>query len=358
MAKSRVSFVDSVVKNQVVGSLINHVALVIDGSSSMQSLSGAVVNFADQLVSQLAAKSKETDQETRISLYVFEDRGDIKCHTYDKDVLRMPSLKGLYRTVGMTPLIDATLLSIEDLSKTATLYGDHAFLVYVLTDGGENASKAKALDLQRRVAVCGENWTLACFVPGVNEKKAAETFGFPPANVQIWETSAKGFAEMERTVAKTVNSYYTMRSSGIRGSRNLFSMDLGGLTKTQVVKKLTPLHFGQYRLMEVEKTNLRRGEDGVQISAFIESRLNRPYRLGEGYYQLVKRETVQPQKAVAIYDRKKAELYVGPQAREVLGLPDYDVKVAPEAHPNFDIFIQSTSTNRKLLVGQKLVVIS
>ena len=45
-------------------------------------------------------------------------------------------------------------------------------------------------------------------------------------------------------------------------------------------------------------------------------------------------------------------------ARQLLGLPDYEVKVSPTSHPNYDLFIQSTSVNRKLLAGQRVMVLS
>lgn len=330
--------------------LINHVALVVDGSGSMSHLSEQVVTIGDQLVTRLAEKSTETDQETRISLYVFEGQGAIRCHTYDKDVLRMPSLRGLYQARNDTPLIDATLKAIEDLSQTATLYGDHAFLVYVLTDGQENASRATARDLAQRIGALDDNWTLVCFVPTARESRTAAYYGFPAENVQIWEVSARGMRDVGTLLDKTVSTYYSMRSQGVRGSRNLFQLDVAGLTAGTLARKLTPLGYGQYRLYEVT--------ENVPIAEFVETKLKRPYRLGEGYYQLIKSEKIQAQKQVAIYDRTKGALYVGDAARQILGLPEREVKVQPEQHVNFDIFVQSTSVNRKLLAGQKLVILS
>ena len=90
----------------------------------------------------------------------------------------------------------------------------------------------------------------------------------------------------------------------------------------------------------------------------MESKLKRAYRLGEGYYELVKSEKIQSKKQVAIFDRKRSELYTGAAARQLLGLPDQEVKVAPGYHKDFDIFVQSTSINRKLIAGQKLIVMS
>lgn len=86
---------------------INHVALVLDASSSMRRLSHKVVEVADQQIAYLARRSQELDQETRVTVYVFADQ--VECVIYDKDVLRMPSLKQMYRVGGMTALLAATL---------------------------------------------------------------------------------------------------------------------------------------------------------------------------------------------------------------------------------------------------------
>lgn len=88
---------------------INHVALVLDASSSMSRLSGKVIEVADQQIAYLARRSRELDQETRVTVYVFANK--VECVIYDKDVLRMPSLKQLYRVGGMTALLAATLTS-------------------------------------------------------------------------------------------------------------------------------------------------------------------------------------------------------------------------------------------------------
>lgn len=94
------------------------------------------------------------------------------------------------------------------------------------------------------------------------------------------------------------------------------------------------------------------------IAPFVEGKLNRPYRLGEAFYQLTVPVKVQATKQVVLQDRKTRQLFAGKQARTLLGLPEAEVRVAPDQHPDYDIFIQSTSVNRKLLAGQKIVVLS
>jgi hypothetical protein len=90
------------------------------------------------------------------------------------------------------------------------------------------------------------------------------------------------------------------------------------------------------------------------IQPFVENKIGF-YHPGSAYYQLMKKEKVQFHKAIAIVDKATQKVYAGPQARQVLGLPDLDVTVVPGNHGNYDIFVQSTSNNRKLPRGTKLL---
>ncbi len=54
----------------------------------------------------------------------------------------------------------------------------------------------------------------------------------------------------------------------------------------------------------------------------------------------------------AIRDKKTNAIYGGDAALQALGLPSYGTcRLAPGSHPAFDIFVQSTSVNRKLPAG-------
>lgn len=347
--------------------LINHVALLLDASSSMSPHSQTVVEVADALVRELATKSQELDQETRISVYTFNDYKFDNIF-YDKDVLRLPSLKGRYIARGCTPLIASTTNVIADLEKTATLYGDHAFLLYVLTDGQEtqyshhNGGSGRIAELRERIRRLPENWTLATFVPDREAVRAAEAFGFEGGNIALWNPTGK-MEEVGRKITDTTRSFMTQRSLGVRGSRSIF-VDAEKLTDT-AVKSLDSLRPGQYRIAVVcaEDCNTRMATANnkrvVEIQPFIEKITKRPYQLGEAFYQLIKSEEVQDSKEVLIQDRKSLVLYGGADARRLLGLPKVgDVRLRPTEHPKYDIYVQSTSVNRKLLEGQKVLVLS
>jgi hypothetical protein len=326
---------------------INHIALVIDRSSSMAHHSDEVVKVADNQIAYLAKRSKELDQETRITMYSFDDT--VECLIYDKDVLRMPSLKGLFQPRGSTALIDASIKAIDDLSQTPQLYGDHAFLVYVLTDGEENCSRGTHSALSTLINQLKENWTVAVFVPNQTGKFEAKKFGFPVDNIAVWDTvSNDGMTEVGETIRRATDAYMTSRATGVRGTKNLFNM--ATVDKRTVTASLKKLHPGQYRIAEVKAEG--------PIAPFVEKLTNRAYKLGEAFYQLSKTEKIQPDKAICLLDTKSKAVYSGTEARTLLGLPNHEVKVAPASHPDYQIFVQSTSVNRKLVPGTSLLIMS
>jgi hypothetical protein len=331
----------------IANNYINHVVFVLDRSGSMENLRNNVVSVFDDQVKYLAKRSQELDQETRVSTYLFSE--DAECLTYDKDCLRLPSLKSYYDPEGGTGLIDATLLAIEDLEKTATLYGDHAFLIYVLTDGEENRSSKTAADLSKRIKNLPENWTLGVLVPNKNGVAEAKRFGFPEQNVQIWETTGKGLDKANEVIKKATNNFFVNRSKGIKGTKSLFDLDLTGVSSKVIKNKLDELKANEYELLPVQREK--------DIKSFVESWIKTPYVKGSSYYQLTKPETIQNYKQICIQEKSNGKVYSGQSARELLGLPDYEIKVSPANFGKYDIFVQSTSSNRKLMPGTKLIVL-
>lgn len=336
----------------MIPNIINHIVLVLDASLSMTQLTGEVTKVADNQIQYLAQRSKEMDQETRITVYTFATRDynkpKIDCLIYDKDVLRVPSIAGLYRAGGNTPLIDATFTALDDLAMTPEKYGEHSFLIYVLTDGQENMSKQhSAAELSRKIQSLPEHWTVATFVPNQVAVHEAKRFGFPAQNISVWDTTSVGVAEVGTKIRETTEAFMQARTTGVRGSRNLFTL---GAPSLDVVSKTlgTPLHHGQFRLLDISNEH--------RIDEFVERSTGRAYRRGEAYYQLSKSEKVQPQKSIAILG--KQGLFTGPDARKILGLPDFEVRVSPTHSTDYTIFVQSTSNNRKLVPNTRLLLMS
>ena len=328
---------------------INHVVLVLDASYSMTPNRPELIKVADGQIQYLARRSQELDQETRVSVYEFADT--VSCLVYDKDVLRLPSIANLYNTHGNTALLDATFKAIDDLSKTATLYGDHAFLVWVLTDGQENASrKVNRSHLSQTLNALPDNWTVAVLVPDQRSVFEAKGFGFPKDNIAVWDAvNPAGLAEVGETIRTATDNFMQARTTGVRGTRSIFSTGPDAVNKQTVHSHLTPLGPHEYSLIPVTRE--------AQIRDAAQGYAGTPYRIGSGYYQLTKTETIQPKKQVAVLERSTNKVYAGPNARKLIGLPDHEVRVRPQDNPEYDVFVQSTSVNRKVLPGTRLLVL-
>ena len=328
---------------------INHVVLVLDASTSMEPHTNELIRVADGQIQYLAKRSEELDQETRVSIYTFAD--DVKCLVYDKDVLRLPSIRTLYRAWGWTALIDATLKSLNDLEQTATLYGDHAFLAFVLTDGRENRSKTpnKVNTIKTRLSNLPGNWTVACLVPTQLDVFEAKTFGFPAGNIAVWNAaSPTGIDEVGETIRMATDSFMTARTKGIRGTRSMFSTGVEVVNATTVHEALTPLPKKVYDILPVHKDDA--------IRPYVISR-GIHYEIGKAFYQLTKTEEIQAQKQLVIREKKTNKVYAGDQVRDLLGLPHgMSTKVKPDVNPEYDVFVQSTSVNRKVLSNTDLIV--
>ncbi|MGW6394694.1 vWA domain-containing protein [Streptomyces sp. NPDC055103] len=337
---------------------INHVALVLDASSSMSHLSRKVVEVADQQIAYLARRSRELDQETRVTVYVFADT--VECVIYDKDVLRMPSLKQLYRVGGMTALLAASLKSQRELAQTAQLYGDHSFLTFVLTDGQENAShrcpgaparnpRELVAAVAQMIATQEDNWTLAVLVPDQMGRREAMQCGFPKENIAIWDaTSTQGLEEAGHVIQQATEKFMVGRAQGIRGSRAVFSTGAEAVNKDTIeAAGLTPVKPSEYQVIPVAR-------DVAIRDWVIES--GHTYRTGCAFYQLSKPEKIQAQKQIAVLEKTTDRVYTGPEARALIGLPDVETRVKPDHNADFTIFVQSTSVNRKLVPHTRLLL--
>lgn len=329
--------------------LINHVALVLDGSSSMQGHSSNLIKVADEQIQYLALRSEELSQETRVSVYLFNT--SVECLIFDMDVMRLPSISDLYSANGMTALIDATLKSQEDLATTSQLYGDHAFLSFVLTDGAENRSKRSWLDLRETLKNADENWTVGFLVPNREGQTYLKRIGVDEGQIALWDAqSAKGLTDaVSSTIRQATDDFMVNRAAGVRGTRSVFSTGRDAVNKSTVRQALTPLGATQYDVWSIGATE--------RIDDFVNRNYSQGYVKGKSYYQLTKRERIQPQKQLAVREKKSGKVYTG-DVRSLIGLPSDYINVSPDHNPDYEIFVQSTSYNRKLVPGQKLLVLA
>lgn len=338
----------------------NHIKLLIDCSGSMAAHKAAVIRAVDAQVKFLADLSQQMNQETRISIYQFDDR--FECLVFDMDVLRAPSIKGLYEVRGMTALIDAAWQVLDDVESAFVKYGDHAFLVYIYTDGAENKSyRHTGEQLRLRTTVLDQarnDLTIAGFVPDFNGRMALEGYGIPKGNISVWDTtSATGYEEASVIATSATQTWMTSRSTGLRSSKTLFSTDANAVNAQAIAAAgLVPLDAKRYALVPVTAPRRAKGE-GVEnkdkhlvweIQAYVE-KLGEKFRVGNAFYELSKKEKIGGNKLLAVLEVATSKIFVGDGVRAMIGLPDGDKTVAPDFNPDYKIFVQSQSHNRHLV---------
>lgn len=341
---------------------INHVALVVDASSSMTFHAAEVIKVVDKQVAYLAQRSKAMDQETRVTVYVFSgntyDRNpekSVTCVIYDKDVLRLPSIATFYRPSGMTALIDATVKSQAELMETPQRYGDHAFLTFIVTDGQENASRGSQHDLKRCLDNLPDNATVAVLVPDQQGVFEAKGFGFPKDNIAVWDTtSQRGVEEVGEVIRQATDTFMENRAQGVRSSRSVFSTGTDAVNSRSVQQTLKPLDTDYYQLIHVSNDSVLRNKE---IKQWVEKEAGHRYVTGSAYYELTKSEKIQPQKKLVVMDKKTKKVYGGREARDLVGLPQMEVRVRPDFNKDYAIFVQSTSTNRHLVGNTTLLLL-
>jgi len=326
---------------------ITHVNLVLDASYSMEDHAKNLIKVVDDHIAHLAARSRDLEQDIHISVYDFAD--DVRCLIYDRDVLRLPSIAALYQPRGNTALIDATLQSMQELAQTAQIHGEHAFLTIVLTDGEENCSRRRPADLRAKLSQLATNETVACLVPNAFGRDTAMAYGFAPDNIAVWNPAGRnGLEEAGGVLQEAVDGFLDNRAKGKVATRSLFSTGLDAVNATTVRSTLDLLDPDTYWVLPVPRD--------TDIKAFF---AGQPvvFQQGRNYYQFTKRETIQANKQVIVREKKTGRFYGGQRARDLLGLQLQDIRDKPGYNPEYDVFVQSTSPNRKLIGGTDLLVL-
>ena len=252
-------------------------------------------------------------------------------------------------TPGGTPLYDGVGDMVE-LFESLPDYNspDVSFLVLTTTDGLEAHSKKHTKQSLSTVINELQNtgrWTFVFRVPE-GYRDELDGLGIPLDNIQEWGTTAEGMAKSTAATTQAMDSFYAARSAGAKSS-GVFYANAANVSQQAVKAALVDISS------ELNVWSVLPEEDGNEIKPFAEKRLNGPLLKGAAFYQLTKTEArVQDNKVIMIRDKSTGRVYVGAAARQMIGLPlSGTVRLKVGDHGNYDIFIQSTSTNRKLVAG-------
>lgn len=332
------------------------VLFIIDRSGSM---SGLERNMERAVADQFAAFTAAVDAGNQylISNILFSSQVSVPSPFVPVTQAHPPNCTS---DQGMTALYDAIGTGLKFCQNDMTWDKESAYLLVVVTDGGENHSIAYRPSPQRNAEMikafikqmtATDRVTVAVNCPPGTEH-TIEALGVARGNILAWEASAAGIQRMSASNVGATQNYTQMRSrgvtassthyAGLQGDANKIAQDLGKKLD-EVTKQVT-----------VERV----GKDAIQVRKFAEQKFGL-YEKGTIYYELNKRETVQPYKDIIVQDTATGKFFKGHDAaKKMLGLPatvQGDIKIAPGTLGDFKVFVQSTSYTRKLLPGTAVV---
>lgn len=366
-----------------------HVVLIPDHTGSMAGLAGDAMNDFNATLDALQLGSREEGVETRYSLVqlgippgfdqlhsrsrrssFFSQGGDLVHVKVSNEDIQSAHPMGSYPTPGgRTPLFLATLTGIEEAMKDPHINDPNtSVLVMVITDGQDNASRDRVAMLRTRIAELQktDRWTFVFRVPkseGFYNYKSdlMRLLGLPEGNIQEWETTRRGMQQSSVAHTQSTRSYLSARAKGVTSTRSFYQTDTSALTPAKLRKKLKNINN------EIEIWYVKDQKDGGQIRDFCNSRLRRfgeQYLPGRAFYLLeqdsIKKAskrsvTLQEYKQIAIRDKDTGDVFSGPEARQLLGIPSGRYELKPGDHGKWEIFVQSTSNNRKLFPGNTVL---
>lgn len=335
----------------------NVVGLLLDASSSMMvgKRDAALLRWWKDQVLGIRKESYDAGQYTLLGVSQFAGDGP------EPSVLR--SIQGFvpvdgayipierdpaYLPYGNTPLLysirEFTKQAIEAAKKDEDKFSSTGILVIVATDGEENRSGAYVVTgFASWLKNLPENVTIG-FIGPRSMRGSMERFGVEAGNCLTWDGDA---AELEKRVSVGTQSAYAgytaTRAAGKVRTSALF-VDVAG--KEAQLLALPDLRAA-FKQIAVDKES--------EIAPFCrEHKLD--YILGRAFYQLSKTERVQPHKKVALRDKKTGKIVAGEEVKKILGVTSTgELRLKPGNLGNFDLFVSSTSMNRNLVRGTKLL---
>ncbi len=330
---------------------LTDVIFVLDRSGSMQGLITAAKQNLQAQINELKAAAGPNDVY-RISVINFDD--SVQTTLRSLDVTAIGDSSHLYLAPhGSTKLYDAVLEAVKLSESLDTGDKQHAFLISVVTDGQENASNntLQSVANQVRRTTAMDRYTFV-FAGPYGSKNVAIGMGFSLGNATEWEQTYRGTQTLGAVTNTSLNTYARSRSVGMTNSTSFYAAPVtkdASKFAGQLDSKLDDVSSR----VRVERVT---AGDPIVIRKFCEKKFG-SFPKGHIYYPLMKSEKVQDYKKLIVQDKTTGNFYTGNKAKSLLGVPNFQgtVHIRPGALGEFKVFVQSTSENRKLPVGEAVV---
>jgi len=189
-----------------------YVGLLLDESGSMISMKKYAIDTYNEQLQTL--KKNSTDQEIVIYTANFSDK--VRFLNEGKEATICSEMtEASYEPSGGTALNDAVGMLIDKIKTNADINDPNvSVLVFVVTDGAENASKeysTKNIADKIKELTDTKRWTFTYLGANVDVEKMANYYNIPLGNVKAYEYSKKGFASATHSVTRGTERFFQSR---------------------------------------------------------------------------------------------------------------------------------------------------
>lgn len=201
------------------------IAIVIDRSSSMSSIQAAAVSAVNEQIETIKANAKLTGK-TYLSLVQFNQEVET---LFDKKAIK--DVKALvasdYQPFGSTAMLDAVDIAIKGLQEDVEETDDTGYLVVVISDGYENASKTHPSTLAAKISALQATgkWTFTYMLSNVDLATVTAGLHIPMGNVSSFVSNTVGMAGASFAMSGSYTAYSSMRSAGVKSTANFYNQN-------------------------------------------------------------------------------------------------------------------------------------
>jgi len=214
---------------EVQDKIETHVVFILDNSGSMANIAENAKAFFNEQLATLQASTNE-NMRNFVNLVGFDS--SIVVEIRNKDANEVKPLER-YRIAGSTALYDAIAEGVKLLDEVTPTSSDVAYLVVIVTDGGENASQEYSIQrdgksrIQSLIADRRErgNWTFTFMGSEKDTFDVATSLNIPVANVVMFAATAAGVDQASSVQSSSTGRYLESRSRGLVATESFYGGD-------------------------------------------------------------------------------------------------------------------------------------
>lgn len=205
--------------------LTNHVVIVLDQSSSMLSIQDEIIDAMNKQLDQI--KEETGDMKTTLSFVVFDS--DVSERFWKKNIHQCTMKDFIYSPCGMTAMYDGVGYTLKKMIDEDNGDEKTSYLVIVVSDGQENASKeyhSENIASMVSEAESTNRWTFNYLGANQDLGDVSKHMGTTQVNNYIdFAATKRGMDDFQAKYTCSTSNYFSDRKKGFTSSKDLYKIE-------------------------------------------------------------------------------------------------------------------------------------